>query len=81
MMWKRKPSTTLLCWGGGAERNWASQVALVVNNPPANAGRYKKCRLDPWVGEIPWHRGHGNSTLVSLPREPHGQRSLVGYSP
>ena len=80
MMWKRKPSTTLLCWGGGAERNWASQVAFVVNNPAANAGRCKKCRLDPWVGEVPWQRAW-RLTPVSLPRESHGQRSLVGYSP
>jgi len=32
----------------------ASQVALVVKNQPA--GRYKKCRFDPWVGKIPWRR-------------------------
>ena len=38
----------------------------------------------PWfdlcVGKIPWRR-EWQSTLVSLPRESHGQRSLVGYSP
>ena len=28
----------------------ASQVALVVKNPPANAGDE---RFDPWVGKIP----------------------------
>ena len=32
--------------------NWASQVALVVKNLPANAGDMR-CRLDPWVGKIP----------------------------
>ena len=32
---------------------WISQVALVVKNPPANAGDNKRCRFDPWVGEDP----------------------------
>ena len=31
----------------------ASQVALVVNNPPANAGDMGS---NPWVGKIPWRR-------------------------
>ena len=33
--------------------------------------RCKRLRFGPWVGKIP----------VSLPGEPHGQRSLAGYSP
>ena len=37
-------------------------------------------RPDPWVGKIPWRR-KWQPTLVFLPGEPHGQRSLVGYSP
>ena len=36
--------------------------------------------FDPWVGKIPWRR-EWLPTLVFLPREFHGQRSLVGYSP
>ena len=42
-----------------------------------------QCRrpgFDPWVGKIPWRRAW-QPTLVSLPGEPHGLRSLVGYSP
>ena len=35
---------------------WASQVALAVKNPPANAGNGKRHWLDPWVGKIPWRR-------------------------
>ena len=31
-------------------------MVLVVKNPPANAGRCKRCRFNPWV---PW-RKHGN---------------------
>ena len=33
-----------------------------------------------WVGKIPWRRELWNSP-VFLPREFHGQRSLVGYIP
>ena len=37
-------------------------------------------RFDPWVRKIPWRRAW-QPTLVFLPGEFHGQRSLVGYSP
>ena len=37
-------------------------------------------RFDPWVGKILWRR-EWQPTLVFLPREFHGQRSLAGYSP
>ena len=40
----------------------------------------KRCRFDPWVGKIPWRR-KWQLTPVLFPRESHGQRSLVGYSP
>ena len=33
-----------------------SQVALVVKNPPANAGDMKRCEFNPWVRKIPWRR-------------------------
>ena len=35
---------------------WASQVALVVKNPSANAGSCKRHGFDPLVGKIPWRR-------------------------
>ena len=35
--------------------------------------------FDPWVGKIPWRREE-LPTLVFLPGELHGQRSLAGYS-
>ena len=35
---------------------WASQVALVIKNMPANAGDVKSCGFDPWLGKIPWRR-------------------------
>ena len=57
-----------------------SQVVLVVENPSANIGRLKRRRFDSWVGKISGRRAW-KPTPVFLPREPHGQRSLVGYSP
>ena len=33
----------------------ASQVALVVKNPPANAGDRRR-GFNPWVGKISWKR-------------------------
>ena len=53
---------------------------LVVKNLPANYRKYKRCRFDPWVRKIPWRRAR-QTTLVFLPGESYGQRSLVGYSP
>ena len=42
--------------------------------------RRRRCGFDPWVRKIPWRR-KCQPTLVFLPEESHGQRSLVGYSP
>ena len=39
----------------------------------------KRHRFNPWVGKIPWSR-KWQPTPVFLTEEPHGQRSLVGYS-
>ena len=42
-----------------------------------------QCRrhgFDPWIRKIPWRR-EWQPTPVFLPGEPHGQRSLEGYSP
>ena len=47
---------------------WASQVALVVKNPPANAGNEKRHGFDPWVGKILWRRAW-KTTPVFLPGE------------
>ena len=33
----------------------AFQVVIVVKNLPANAGDMR-CKIDPWVGSIPWRR-------------------------
>jgi len=39
-----------------------------------------KHRFDLWIRKIPWRR-EWQPTLVFLPGESHGQRSLVGYNP
>ena len=45
-----------------------------------SACQCRRCRLDPWVGKIPWRR-KWLPTPVFLPGESHGQRGLEGYSP
>ena len=57
---------TNYCW------NWASQVALVVKNPPANVGNIRDARE---FKQMPWRRA-----WQSTPGESDGQRSLVGYN-
>ena len=52
-------------------------MALVVKNPPANAGDIKDVGSIPGSGRSP---GEGNGK-VFLPEGSHGQRSLAGYSP
>ena len=49
---------------------WASQVALVVKNPPANAGEIPR--------KIPCRRAWQPAPAF-LPGESHGQRSLTYY--
>ena len=58
----------------------AFQVALVVKNSPANAGKLERYRFSPWVGKIPWKRAQ-QPTPIFFPGESHGQRNLTGYSP
>ena len=48
--------------------------------PTCQCRRHKRRGFDPWVRKIPWRR-KWQPAPVFLPGEPHGQRSLVGYSP
>ena len=57
-----------------------SQLALVVKNLPANAGDAGDPDLIPGWGRSPGG-GHGNPLQYSCLENPHGRRSLVGYSP
>ena len=59
----------LLLPGGASGKESASQCR-----------RLKSFGFNPWVWKIAWRR-LWQSTLVFLPGESHGQRSLAGYSP
>ena len=48
--------------------------------PTFKCRRCKRNKVDPWVENIHW-RSAWKPIPVFLPGEPHGQRSLVGYSP
>ena len=58
---------------------WASQVALVVKNPPANAGDIRDVGSIPGLGRSPGG-GHSNPLRYSCLENPHGQRSLTDYN-
>ena len=60
---------------------WVSQVALVVKNPPANAGDLRNASSIPGWGRSPGGRRAWQPIPVFLPGESHGQRILAGYSP
>ena len=64
----RRPLAHVICPGG----------SLVRNNRQCR--RHKRHRFDFWVRKILWRR-QWQLTLVFLPGESHGQRSLMGYSP
>ena len=52
----------------------------MVKNLPANAEDIREMGLIPGLGRPP-EGGHGNSLQYSCLENPHGQRSLAGYSP
>jgi len=54
-------------------------VALVVKNPPANAGDIRDAGSSPGSGRSPGGE-HGNTSLF-LPGEFHEQSNLSGYGP
>ena len=68
--------------------SWTSQVALVVKknkktkkqNLPASAGDVRDTGSNPGLGRSPGE-GQGNPLQYSCLENPHGQRSLAGYSP
>ena len=58
----------------------ASQMVLVVKNPPASAGDPRDMGSIPELGRAPGV-GNGNTLQYSCLEESHGQRSLAGYCP
>ena len=65
-----------------------SMCSVYIGFPVGTSGKkpayqckgHKRCRFNPWVRKIPWRRAW-QPTLVFLPGESHGQKSLAGYSP
>ena len=53
----------------------------MVKNPPAKAGDVRDPGLIPGIRKIPWRRKWQPTPVFFLPGEPHGQKSLAGYSP
>ena len=51
-----------------------------MKNLPANAGDVRDASLIPGLGKYPGG-GHGTPLKYSCLENPHGQRSLAGYSP
>ena len=58
----------------------ASLVAQMVKNPPAKTGDMRDMASIPGLGRSPTG-GHGNPLQNSYMKNPHGQKSLAGYSP
>ena len=52
----------------------------MLKNPPANSGDVRDVGSIPGSGRISGG-GHGNPLQYSCLENPHGQRSLAGYSP
>jgi len=50
------------------------------SNGNKNKSKQVRPRFNPRVGKIPWRR-KWQPTPIFLPRESHGQRIMVGYSP
>ena len=71
------PGPLVLCCTWPKEgRGQGFPGGTVVKNPPANVGGTG----DTGAGKILWNRTW-QPTPVFLPGKPHGQRSLMGYSP
>ena len=62
-------------------RGWASQVVLVVKNPPVNVGDIRGSCIDPWVWEDPLEEDmttHSSILAWRIPwtEEPGGLQSM-----
>ena len=62
------------------KENLASPTALVIKNPPTNAGDARDLDLIPGSGRS-LREGHGNTLQYSCLGESLGQRRLVGCGP
>ena len=58
--------------------SWASLVAQMVKNLPVMKETWVQSL--GWEDPLEWVGGHGNPLQYSCQENPHGQRSLLGYS-
>ena len=67
-----------------SKSSWALQVALVVKNPPADAGDARDMRLISWSGRSPEGGNVNHSSILAwrIPwtEEPGGLQSIVSQS-
>ena len=61
-------------------RTWLSEASLVAQTVKESACNAGDLGSIPGLGRFPGE-GHGNPLQYSCLENPHGQRSLVGYSP
>ena len=80
--WGRKESDTTERLNGTELKSHKSDFpgGTSGKEPTCQSKRHKRHRFYPWVRTIPWRRAW-QPTLVFLPGEFLGQRSLAGYGP
>ena len=64
----------------GWDLSWGFPGGASGKEPTCQCRRCRRHGFNIWVGKIPWKR-KWQPTLVFLPGESHGQRTLAGYSP
>ena len=73
-LWRKKEKRMKGSWQD-LSCSWASQVAVVVKNPPANAGDTRDTGLIPGSGSSPGG-GHGNPLQYSCLKKAGGLQSI-----
>ena len=66
--------------GDGKEVHLGFPGGTSGKEPACQCRRLRGHGFDPWVRKMSWRRVW-QPTLVFLPENPYGQRSLVGYNP
>ena len=72
------------CRVHGVSKNWTRLSDFHFQKPvklgSLMPGDIKRHNFNPWIRKIPWRR-NGNPFQYSCLENPHGQKSLVSYSP
>ena len=69
-----------VCFTGGCVYVWGFPGGTGGKEPTCQCKKHERCGFNPWVRKIPRRRAW-QPTPVFSPGEPHGQRSLTGYTP